>query len=423
MHGEHATTARAADLTLDKFLDPATLDQAAGPPRPPTTVLLTGANGFLGRFLCLDWLKRLAPTGGTLVCLVRGTDDADARRRLDEAFDSGDAELKAEYAELSGGLQVVAGDLGSARLGLAEPTWRRLAETVDLVVHPVALVNHVLPYHQLFGPNVAGTAEVIRLALTERLKPVTYLSTVAVSTRGTVVVDETADIRTAVPERAIDESHANGYVTGKWAGEVLLREAHDRYGLPVTVFRSDMILAHSRYAGQLNVPDAFTRLVLSVLATGLAPRSFYRGDDPARPHYDGLPVDFIAEAVATLSASEPGYRTFNVVNPHDDNVSLDTFVDWLIATGAAIERIEDHRQWHERFTVALRALPEKQRQDSLLPLVHDYRSPITPVAGSAVPGTRFREAVRDAGIGPDIPHVSRALIEKYVADLRGLGLL
>ena len=39
-----------------------------------------------------------------------------------------------------------------------------------------------------------------------------------------------------------------------------------------------MILAHTRYAGQLNVPDAFTRLILSLLATGIAPRSFYETD-------------------------------------------------------------------------------------------------------------------------------------------------
>ena len=61
---------------------------------------------------------------------------------------------------------------------------------------------------------------------------------------------------------------------------MLLREAHDLCGLPVAVFRSDMILAHSRYAGQLNVPDAFTRLIFSLLATGIAPRTFYADATP-----------------------------------------------------------------------------------------------------------------------------------------------
>ena len=48
---------RAADLTLDRFVDAGasqrggTLPPPAGPPR---TVLLTGATGYLGRFLCLE---------------------------------------------------------------------------------------------------------------------------------------------------------------------------------------------------------------------------------------------------------------------------------------------------------------------------------------------------------------------------------
>jgi fatty acid CoA ligase FadD9 len=76
---------------------------------------------------------------------------------------------------------VLAGDIGEPGFGLDESTWNRLARTVDLIVHPAALVNHVLPYSQLFGPNVVGTAEVIRLALTSRMKPVTYVSTVSVA--------------------------------------------------------------------------------------------------------------------------------------------------------------------------------------------------------------------------------------------------
>ena len=62
-----------------------------------------------------------------------------------------------------------------------------------------------------------------------------------------------------------------------------------------------MILADTKYAGQLNVPDMFTRMMLSLVATGIAPGSFYELD--ANGHrqgaHDGLPVDFIAEAIST----------------------------------------------------------------------------------------------------------------------------
>ena len=50
-------------------------------------------------------------------------------------------------------------------------------------------------------------------------------------------------MRVISPTRRVDDSYANGYGNSKWAGEVLLREAHDLSGLPVAVFRCDMILA------------------------------------------------------------------------------------------------------------------------------------------------------------------------------------
>ena len=106
---------------------------------------------------------------------------------------------------------------------------------------------------------------------------------------------EDADVRVISPTRAINDSYANGYDNSKWAGEVLLREANDLCGLPVAVFRCDMILADTRYAGQLNVPDIFTRMMLSLVATGIAPGSFYELDangNRQRAHYDGLPVGF-----------------------------------------------------------------------------------------------------------------------------------
>ncbi|GAA3543554.1 carboxylic acid reductase [Amycolatopsis ultiminotia] len=426
VHGAGATVARAADLTLDKFLDPEILATAKELPRPNGTVhtvLLTGANGYLGRFLCLEWLERLSETGGKLVCLVRGSSAEAARARLADAFDSGDEQLLRHFRELAAEhLEVLAGDIGEAGLGLDPADWQRLADTVDLIVHPAALVNHVLPYDQLFGPNVVGTAELIRLALTTRLKPVTYLSTVAVIAAQASSPDEVSDIRETSPARELDDSYANGYATSKWAGEVLLREAHDAAGLPVTVFRSDMILAHSRYTGQLNVPDMFTRLLLSLLVTGIAPKSFYRGETPA--HYDGLPGDFTAEAITTLGLETEGYRTYNVLNPHEDGVSLDTYVDWLIEAGHRIRRIDDYGTWFTRFETAIRALPEKQKQHSLLPLLHAFAEPAEPVAGSGLPADRFRAAVRAAGAGPDkdIPHVTSALIAKYAADLATLGL-
>ncbi|OBJ09830.1 oxidoreductase [Mycobacterium sp. 1482292.6] len=441
VHGRGATTVHASDLTLDKFLDEAVLAGAPSLPKPATevrTVLLTGATGFLGRYLALDWLERMDMVDGKVIALVRARSDEEARARLDKTFGvgspEGDPKLLAHYQKLAADhLEVIAGDKGEANLGLDQQTWQRLAEEVDIIVDPAALVNHVLPYSELFGPNALGTAELIRIALTSKQKPYTYVSTIGVGDQikpGEFVED--ADIRQISATRAINDNYANGYGNSKWAGEVLLREAHDLCGLPVSVFRCDMILADTTYSGQLNLPDMFTRLMLSLVATGIAPGSFYELDadgNRQRAHYDGLPVEFIAAAISTLGTqitdSDTGFQTYHVMNPYDDGIGLDEYVDWLVEAGYSIERIADYSEWLRRFETSLRALPDRQRQYSLLPLLHNYQKPEKPINGSMAPTDVFRAAVQEAKIGPDkdIPHVTAPVIVKYITNLQLLGLL
>jgi fatty acid CoA ligase FadD9 len=437
VHGPDATQVHASDLTLGKFIDAATLAAAASLPRSTgeaQTVLLTGATGFLGRYLALAWLERMDQVDGKLICLVRAKSHEDARRRLDTTFNSGDPKLLAHYRQLAAEhVEVLAGDKGEANLGLDPATWQRLADTVDLIVDPATLVNHVLPYSELFGPNALGTAELIRIALTTRLKPFSYVSTIGVGDQiEPAAFIENADIRAISAIRQIDASYANGYCNSKWAGEVLLREANDLCGLPVAVFRCDMILADTTYTGQLNLPDMFTRMLLSLVATGIAPSSFYELDadgNRQRAHYTGLPVEFIAEAIFTLGTqtleSGSGFQTYHVTNPHDDGIGLDQYIDWLLDAGYQIERIPDYGDWLERFETAMRSLPDRQRKASLLPLLHNYQRPEKPTCGSVAPTDRFPAAVEQAKIGADqgIPHVSAPIIVKYITDLQSLGLL
>jgi fatty acid CoA ligase FadD9 len=113
------------------------------------------------------------------------------------------------------------------------------------------------------------------------------------------------------------------------------------------------------------------------------------------------------------------------MNPYDDGISLDTFVEWLVKAGHKIARIDSYEEWLSRFETALTGLPEQQRRHSVLPLLDAYRKPERPVRGAIAPTDVFHSAVRAAKVGPDgdIPHVSALLIDKYVADLQHLNLL
>ena len=99
-------------------------------------MLLTGANGFLGRFLALDLLERAASHGGRVVCIVRAPSDEAALERRSASFQDPDPALWARFQALSAGrLTVLQGDLMKPRLGLPDEVYDRLCEEVDCIVH------------------------------------------------------------------------------------------------------------------------------------------------------------------------------------------------------------------------------------------------------------------------------------------------
>ena len=339
---ESATEVHASDLTLDKFIDASTLGAAPTLPRPSAevrTVLLTGATGFLGRYLALEWLERMDLVDGKVIALVRAKSDEEARARLDKTFDSGDPKLLAHYQELAADhLEVIAGDKGEADLGLDQQTWRRLADTVDLIVDPAALVNHVLPYSELFGPNALGTAELIRIALTGKQKPFIYVSTIGVGDQikpGKFTED--ADIREISATRG-DQRQLRQRLRQQQVGR---RGAAARGPRPVRPAGRGVPLRHdpgrhhlrgsAQRAGHVHPDDAEpgghrrrARVVLRARRRG-QPATFPLRRPAGRVHRRG-------DLDIGCSASTE-FATYHVMNPYDDGIGMDEFVDWLVEHG------------------------------------------------------------------------------------------
>lgn len=438
IHGKDASNIHSDELQLPHFFDGAVFDKlafdadsdsAASLPTaatPSRTVFLTGANGFLGRFVCLAWLEKLAAINGTVICLIRATDNASARSRLDKVFSGLDLDLESRYNKLAADhLEVVAGEVGEERMGLGKDDYRRLAQRVDRVVHVAALVNHRFSYADLFGSNVLGTAEIIRFSLTASKKSIDFISSIAVypllDTRE--VSNEDSPLSDTI---ILSDEYASGYGASKWAGEHLLQQAHRQYGLAVNVFRGDMMLPHQLYKGQANTADMFIRLIYSIIHTGLAPYSFFPlSDDGTKvsAHYDGLPVDIVAQCVVGADNSQTEYRTYNIENYHrNDGISLDSFVDWVEAAGYPVSRNMDYQAWFKAFKQAHGQLAENQQQHSVLEIIDAFSTPQSTEMGP-MECDRFRQLVDGLLSGSELPHLSQSYIKKCLQDMSVLNLI
>lgn len=415
VHGAKAKILSADQLDLNRLLDDTTLNHAKNNPvaTQTKTVLLTGATGYLGRFICLDWLKKLKNIDGQLICLIRANTDAEAQSRLDEVFMGGDKDLEQTYLSLKKeSLLVLAGDTTLVHFGLDENTYQYLTKIVDRVVHCAALVSHIFSYEELFAPNVFSTFEVIRFALTTRNKAIDYISSVAVASyiKG---IHEHSPLKSTI---VLNDAYASGYAATKWASEQLLHSAYKEFNLSINIFRNNMMLAHQHYKGQINTQDFFTRLLYSVIITGLAPQSFYKNKQSG--HYDGLPVDVAATCIVSVGDDYiHACRTYTLQNYHiDDGFSLDDCIDWIINSGYPVQKMEDYQQWLQAFTQALQQIDKTKQQHSALQLVKGLNSPINADA-TLYSCDNFKHLIEKIKPPIRIPHLDEAYILKCVADI------
>ncbi|MGB0906949.1 MAG: thioester reductase domain-containing protein [Maricaulaceae bacterium] len=424
IHGAGNTNAEAKDLTLEAFLPTELIAEAPKLPAAPDTpkvVLLTGATGFLGRHVCLEWLSTLndqSGQDGQLICLVRAKDDEAASARLKQVFENSSSEMRAAFEALSKDrLTVLAADIAMPNFGLTGTAFTQLTETVDRICHVGALVNHRLSYEHLFAPNVNGTAEIIKLAITHKRKAIDFVSTVSVLP----ILDRKEtdkEIAHPMPKLKLSDAYASGYAASKWAAEILLRRAAQACEIPANILRGNMMLAHREYVGAINPSDMFTRLLFSLIASGVAPKSFYSG----RPvNYDGLPVDLVAASVVNVcKLGDAGVTTANIHNYNSGEVfSLDAITTQLRALGHEIEVIEDYGDWFQRFSERLHTLPDTEKQKSAIDLLPAFKHPQLSKMERSF--NNFKCLIED--MEGELPVLTSDYVSKILQDLKTVGIV
>lgn len=278
----------------------------AGGLRDAQRVLLTGATGFLGRWLAKELLNE---SQTTLFCVVRpGPVDAPTRLRAALADADVASTVLERLEESDGRVRVVEGDLSQPWLGIGQAGFEGLAEEVDAVCHAGAAVNWARPYHGLKAANVDGTRHLLELAC-RRARPFHFVSSLSVCYSTTVTTSLSTPfspfprrpgVIPSVTRQSIDDRYDAlpdlsglhlGYAQTKVVAEALVREA-GRRGLPVSIYRPSLIAGHSE-TGAFNSGDILARVVSGCVRMGTAPDLDWT--------LDCLPVDTAARRIIDLS--------------------------------------------------------------------------------------------------------------------------
>jgi thioester reductase-like protein len=180
----------------------------------------------------------------------------------------------------------VIGDLAQPRLGLSDQAYAALCETIDVIYHSGALVNFIYPYEHLKGANVEGTAEILRLAATTRLKAVHHISSIDVL------------LHTDIPRPFLEDMHLlpvdvpeHGYPRSKWVGDHVARLGRDR-AIPVSIYRPGMMIGQTE-TGATQASDFLLVQIKALLEYGIMPEADFM--------FDALPIDFVAKAIIHIS--------------------------------------------------------------------------------------------------------------------------
>lgn len=260
-------------------------------------IFLTGSTGYIGAHVCANLLG----AGRELNLLVRAPSVEEAEGRLWRALQL-HFDFDRFFDHLRSNIHIFCGDLTSSRFGMPDDDYQRLVQNTDSVIHCAASLNRKSEKACL-NVNLRGTLETIRL--TQRaharhgVRRFSHVSTVAVAGhRQDEVVHE---------DEAIDWSRSDydPYARTKKFCEHMLHELlpHDVEHL---IFRPSIVLGDSRHGEttQFEMVRAF------VFLAGL-PVLPFRADD----RLDIVPVEFVADAIATLHLKErPRHSIYHVAS-------------------------------------------------------------------------------------------------------------
>jgi thioester reductase-like protein len=257
----------------------------------------------------------------------------------------------------------------------------------------------------LKAANVEGTREILQLAITERVKPVHYISTLS------VFPHKGETIREYVSEdAALDDYHSyisGGYAQSKWVAEKLVTTARER-GLPVVIYRPGRITGHSQ-TGAWRTSDMLYQMLAGCIQLGMSPLL------AENETLEMVPVDYVSQAIVALSrqANAQG-QAFHLTQPTLTRVNQ--MLEWVKTCGYSLEMVE-HRTW----LAALAHARTSGQKNILAPLLELLPEPGPLTSADTEPPLVIAEARQTlaalAGSGLSCPPVDIRLLNAYLRSM------
>ena len=186
--------------------------------RQSNTVLITGATGFVGSFLCDRLLEQGFSVRGTLL------------------------ESESATSLINGVLPVTVEQLG------ADTPWSHTLAGINTIIHLAARV-HVMndpsedPLAEFRKVNVEGTAQLAREAAKAGVRRLVFISSIKVNGEEAAIPYTTESI----------PSPSDPYGISKWEAELILRKIEVETGLEVVVIRPTLVYGPGVKANFLNM--------------------------------------------------------------------------------------------------------------------------------------------------------------------------
>ncbi len=233
------------------------------------TYFVTGATGFLGRFLVGNLLKR---TGTIHVLLRKGSKDK---------FEA----LQARYPEAGERLQPVYGDLTKPKLGLTADAQKKLAGKIKHFFHLAAIYDLSASAESQQAANIDGTRNAVQLAEAVRAGCFHHVSSIAAAGLYSGV------FREDMFDEAENLDHP--YFRTKHDSEGIVRKECQR---PYRIYRPGMVVGHSQ-TGEIDKIDGpyYFFTLIKRLREMLPPWVPTLGVEGGRINI--VPVDFVVNAM------------------------------------------------------------------------------------------------------------------------------